>query len=87
MSRVLHKRYGRAARVAGLTTAVQAMRLYLGGVDFASVRDQQRLYNRMISAIERVARATGMDAADVQRQVEAEARRQGVIRPMPGQHL
>lgn len=85
MSRALRRRYGHA--VSGLAAAVHAMRVYLGGVDFASVRGQQRLYTRASQAVSRVARAAGIDTSSAWSQIEAEARRQGIIRPIPGQHL
>lgn len=82
----LRRRYGHA-RSADLPGALKAMRLYLGGVDFASVRDQQRLYARVKKAVERVADAKGLTVADAWTQLHMEAVRQGVIRPTPGQHL
>lgn len=82
----LRRRYGHA-RTANLPEALRAMRLYLGSVDFASVRDQQRLYLRAKKGAERVADAKGLTAADAWTQLYMEARRQGVIRPTPGQHL
>lgn len=71
----------------GLADAVHAMRVYLGSIDFARVSDQQRLYTRATRAVDRVAKATGMNRNNAWSQIEAEARRQGVIRPIPGQHL
>jgi hypothetical protein len=68
-----------------VSKAVRAMRLYLGSIDFASVKDQQRLFNRAKRAAEQVAAETGvLDAFD---QIKAEATRQGKIRPLPGQHI
>ena len=86
MSTTLHRRYGRA-RVAGLTEAVHAMRVYLGGIDYASVAGQQKLYARATRAVDRVVKATGLSRGNAWSQIEAEARRQGAIRPVPGQHL
>jgi len=63
------------------------MQLYLGSVDFARVRDQQRLYARAKRAADGVADAKGLTAADAWAQIYAEAVRRGVIRPLPGQHL
>ncbi len=67
-----------------LPKAVQAMRVYLGSVDFASVRAQQRLYDRAMKAVNAVARARNMDPSDVWQQIESQARREGIIRPRPG---
>ena len=85
-TRVLNRRYGHA-KGADLSGAVRAMRLYLGSVDFVSVRDQQRFFDRAKKAADRVASMKGLTAADAWTQIMAEARRQGVIRPVPGQHL
>jgi len=76
-----------STRAPGLQVAVKAMRLYLGSVDYASVPTQQRLYDKASRAVQRVATATGMLVENVWGQVQSEARRQGAIRPVPGQHF
>jgi hypothetical protein len=86
LMRALHRRYGHS-RPAGLSDAVRAMRLYLGSVDYASLRDQQRLYDRAHKAAARVAASAGLPSSDAWHQIEAEARRLGKVRPVPGQHL
>jgi hypothetical protein len=80
----LRRRYGHA-KPEGLAAAVHAMRVYLGGVDYVSVRDQQKLYVRAQRAVARVAKASG--AADAWAQIEREAHRQGVVRPIPGRDV
>jgi hypothetical protein len=82
----LRTRYGHA-RGSGLAAAVKAMRLYLGSVDFASVAAQQRFYERARRAAENVADSRGLAHSDAWDQLVNEARRQGIIRPMPGRHL
>jgi len=72
---------------AKLNAAVHAMRVYLGSLDYASVRHQQRLYQHAVRACNAVAAVTGMSDQNVWMQVEAEARRQGILRPIPGQHI
>jgi antitoxin (DNA-binding transcriptional repressor) of toxin-antitoxin stability system len=76
-----------STRAPGLQVAVKAMRIYLGSVDYASVRTQQRLYDKASQAVQCVATGTGMSVEDAWGQVESEARRQGAIRPVPGQHF
>jgi hypothetical protein len=68
-----------------VSKALHAMRLYLGSVDFASVKDQQRLFDRAKRAAENVTKETGIrDAWDL---IQEEALKRGVIRPIPGQHI
>ena len=84
-SRALRRRYGHTH--VGLPGAVRAMRLYLGAVDYVPVPAQQRFYDRAKAAVGRVAHAKKMDAADAWSQIESEARKRGLLRPVPGQHL
>jgi hypothetical protein len=81
----LSRRYGYSS--AGLSAAVKAMRIYIGSVDYASVVQQQRLYARANRAVAKVASSTGLTIMNAWDQIEIEARRQGVIRPVPGQHM
>lgn len=82
----LRCRHGHA-KGSGLTAAVHAMRLYLGSLDFTTVRDQQKRFNKVKALVEKIASAHGMAESSAWSQIESEARRQGIIRPMPGQHL
>lgn len=63
------------------------MRLYLGSVNYASVNGQQRFFNRARRAAEAVAGRHGFTVADAWDQLAREARRQGLTRPVPGQHM
>lgn len=65
-------------------SAVKPMQLYLGSVDWASVRDQDKLYRRAKRAVDAICKRYGMEVAHCWNQVEAEAKRRGPIRPMPG---
>lgn len=67
--------------------AVKAMRLYLGSVDYSSVRDQQKLYDKVHGIVEKWARKFGMLSSDVLDQLETAARKAGPIRPIPGRDI
>lgn len=69
-----------------LEKAVAAAQLYCGSTSL-NVKDAQRFYRRMNSAIDRVAAAAGMDHSAAAEQITAEARRRGCITPRPGQHF
>lgn len=69
---------------AMLERAVEAMQVYLGAVDWASLPAQQKLYNRVRKQVETLDKKTGFSTWD---QIEQEARRRGIVRPMPGRHL
>lgn len=72
---------------AALAAALKATQLYMGSQNYASVRDQQRLYTRMMNHVSRLAKATGLEEYEVQRQLTAEARKQGILRPQLGKDL
>jgi hypothetical protein len=66
---------------------LDAMALYLGSVDYASVRDQERLHRKALALVQKMASKHGMSADDVWNQAEAAARKRGIIKPIPGQHI
>ena len=66
---------------------LQAMRLYLGGVDYVSFSAQQRLYNRVMRLVYALATDYNMDSSVVWKQAEDAARKEGIIRPRVGQHV
>jgi hypothetical protein len=70
-----------------LDAAVKAMQLYLGSVDFASLKDQQRFHTRASRAVSKVATVAGIDDIAAWEQIEKEARRRGLVRPVPGKHM
>lgn len=72
---------------ATLDKAVQLMRMYLGSLDFTSVKDQQKRRDQLDKILRKIEDLTGMDSTSVWDQVENQARKLGPIRPMPGQHL
>ena len=78
---------GRKPPKATLDKAVDAMRVYLGSVGWARPQDEQKLYRRATKALQRIEMMTGLDASNVWGQIEAEARKRGVVRPMPGHHI
>jgi hypothetical protein len=70
-----------------LGKAVHIFQLYLGSVDFSSVRDQQHLYKRASKAAGNIANLLKLPESHVWDQLLDEARRLGSIRPIPGQHI
>lgn len=70
-----------------LERAVKEMQLYMGSQNYASIRQQEKLYARFTKSANQIAGATGMLLADVWRQLEAEARKRGAIRPQPGKDI
>lgn len=74
-------------RKAQLEKAVENMRIYLGSVGRVRVRDQQRLHNRVIKSVDQIAARTGMEPADVWKQIETEARKRGAVLAQPGRHM
>jgi hypothetical protein len=76
-----------APRRVNAENAVDIMRLYLGSVDYATVRAQQRFYERTRREVASLAKKTGQDEASVWEQIENEARRRGIVRPRPGKDL
>ena len=67
--------------------AIDAMRVYLGSVDYASVKQQQRFHAKALKLVQALASQHGMDSSEVWAQAEAAARKAGIIRPTPGQHM
>lgn len=63
------------------------MRLYLGGVDYASVRAQTRLYQKTLRDVRCVAEKHNMETSDAWDQIERQARKLGPIRPKVGQDI
>lgn len=78
---------GKRPSKAVLKKAVEKMRAYLGAVDFASVRDQGRLYKAVRTQVGKIATMMGNDEEDVWRQIEAQARKIGVVRATPGKNI
>lgn len=64
--------------------AVKAMQVYLGSVGRVYFRDEQRLYNRAMKHVDKIADAMRAGRSDVWEQIEREARKRGVKSPMPG---
>lgn len=48
------------------------------------VKDEQRLYKRMMSKVNKIADITGMDPSDVSDQIDTQARKLGPKTPSPG---
>lgn len=72
---------------ASAEAAVRPMQLYRGSINYASVPAQQKLRRVLDRALARVlADHPGASPLQVWEQVEAEARRRGLVRPVPGQH-
>ncbi len=69
---------------AELNKVIKAMQLYLGSLDYAQIKDQQRLRNALDRQIDKIAKKTGMSDKDVWDQTEEFARRKGIIKPIPG---
>lgn len=70
-----------------LDLAVETMQKYLGSVDFVALSAQQKLYDRVAKQLAAIAVQTGMSQTQVWEQVETQARRKGVIRPVPGKDI
>jgi len=70
-----------------LNAAVKAMRLYLGSVGYASPRQEERFYQRATKAVTKVVKASGLPHSVAWEQIEAQARKQGVLRPQPGKDM
>lgn len=63
-----------------IEAAVLAVQLYMGSDNYASIRDQQRLYSRMEIAIQKIkdwADKHGYDGSDFEKQIHTEAERRG----------
>jgi len=67
-----------------LDRAVREMQVYLGSVDYAPVRAQQKLQDRVRRSITKIEAQTGTLSPSVWDQLEASARSRGVVRPTPG---
>lgn len=72
---------------ASAERAVKAMQLYLGSILYARPRDEQKLYAKARKAVDKAAADHGMTELSAWEQVEAEARKRGKIRPMPGKDI
>ena len=70
-----------------LNKAVKEMQLYLGSIDYAHVKDQEKLHRKVMRSVNALVEHTGMGSEEVWRQLDAEARRRGILRPRPGQHI
>jgi len=68
---------------------VPHMQAYLGANSDPTfrVRDAEKLRQRVLQRVEKIARDTGMDVEDVWGQIESQARKAGLVRPRPGQHF
>jgi hypothetical protein len=72
---------------AKLDKAVKATRLYLGSMTTTRIRDQQKLYDRMMKAANSIATETGMSLEDVLSQLDSQARRLGAMMPTAGKDI
>jgi hypothetical protein len=72
---------------AMLARAVRAAQLYCGSGQTLGIRDQRRLYNRMMAAAKRVADRAGIDVGAAAEQIAREAKRRGCITPTPGKDV
>lgn len=63
---------------------LKAMQAYLGGVDHAPVKVQQRLYNAVMKIVQQIATQHDMDSSEVWDQAEAAARKKGITKAVPG---
>lgn len=70
-----------------IEAAVKAAQLYAGCGAVVRIRDAQKLYNRLQKAVEKVAKARGMDFLNAHEQITAEASRRGPICPTPGKDI
>lgn len=68
-----------------LNRAVVKMQIALGAGG-VNPRSEQRLATAALKACEAIAKKYGLDLTDVHEQIVSEARRRGVIIPMPGKH-
>lgn len=66
---------------AKLEAAVKAMQLYLGSVNFVRLRDEERLYKRVVKLVEGISEVSGMRYIDAWEQIENEAQVRGALRP------
>lgn len=67
-----------------LAKAVMQMQKYLGAVDRAPFKTQERLHNQITRTVSQVADSLGMSPEDVWSQVETQARKKGITPGMPG---
>lgn len=70
-----------------LESAVRLAQLYQGAFEFSPIRDQERLYRRLLAIVGRIADAADISTTDAFEQVTREARRRGSIRPTPGKDI
>ena len=64
--------------------AVAIARLYLGAIDYAPLKYQQKLYDKLMSAVLATSAACKVSTESALNQVVSEARSRGLIRPTPG---
>jgi hypothetical protein len=90
---MMGKTAGRLVRIAAqlrnparaeLEKAVKAWRLYLGSSGNIPVPSAQRLYDRAMGHVRKIAKKTGMVENDVYDQLVREAEKLGKIVPKPG---
>lgn len=67
--------------------AVRTAQIYAGCLGRVSIKQAQRLYERMIKAAMSIAKKRGMSPDDVLRQIGEEAARRGPICPIPGRDI
>lgn len=67
--------------------AVFEMQFYLGSVDYNNLRDQQKLYTRVRQSVAKLSAQTGQSEHSVWSAVENEARKRGLVRPIPGKNM
>jgi hypothetical protein len=75
------------ASMAQLNKAVRLAQLYQGSLTTTHIHFQQKLYNQMNRAIERIANDNEMSFTDCARQINDEALRRGPITPQPGKDI
>lgn len=66
---------------------ILAARLYLGSVDYVTVHQQQKFYNKLMKKCEKLAEKLGCDHGDVFNQAIEKAQSLGYIRPIVGKDL
>ena len=72
---------------ADLEKAVSFARLYQGSDGTTTIKQAQRLYDRMVKACQKVADARGFTLESVMDQVGAEAKRRGAVIPQVGKDV
>ncbi len=72
---------------AQLAAAVKTAQLYNGSLTCTSIRQQQRLYGRLMTQATAIARRAEMGVDDVLTQVTDHARKLGPLCPVPGKDI